>query len=265
MKNTEKRNRTRWAFFGTAPLAEDVLAELARVGFEPERKIETTRITPELIEELGRETWDVFIVASYGKKIPRELLEMPKSGVLNVHPSLLPRLRGPSPIRSAILNNERETGVSIMLLDEELDHGPLIAQKKVSVPDWPPHGRALDTLLAKEGGALLAQVLPAWLKGEIETRPQNHDLATYCEAFKKEDGLINLSDDARANLLKIRAFEGWPGAYTFFERNGKKIRVQILDAHLDGKGALVIDSVKPEGKREMTYEEFLRGGAKSVS
>lgn len=262
MKSPEKINKVRWLFFGTAPLAEDVLAELAKVGFVPERKIETTRITRELVEELGRETWDVFIVASYGKKIPQELLEMPKRGVVNVHPSLLPRLRGPSPIRSAILNNERETGVSIMLLDEELDHGPLIAQKKVSIANWPPRGRELDRLLAKEGGALLVKVLPLWLSGQIEARPQNHDVATYCEVFKKEDGLINLSDDAHANILKIHAFEGWPGAYTFFERNGKNIRVQILDAHLDSKGALAIDTVKPEGKREMAYQEFLRGGAR---
>ena len=253
----------RFIFFGTAPLAECVLAELAKIGLKPERSIESTRITPELIDELSQSKWDVFVVASYGKLIPPGLLSMPKHGVVNVHPSLLPRLRGPSPIRSAILRDERDVGVSIMLLDDEMDHGPLIAQKKVTPPSWPPRGRELDMLLAHEGGTLLAQILPLWLSGQIEARPQNHDIATYCEAFKKEDGLLDLTADAYQNLLKVRALEGWPGTYAMFERAGKTLRVQVLEAHLEGT-TLVIDRVKPAGKRDMTYDEFLRSGAKLV-
>lgn len=250
----------RSVFFGTAPLAEHVLAALREAHLSPKRIIESTAITPELIEELHATPWDVFIVASYGKKLPHEILSMPRHGVVNVHPSLLPRLRGASPIRSAILHDEKEIGVSIMLLDDELDHGPIIAQKKVAVHEWPPHGRELDTLLAKEGGALLAAVLPEWVAGNIEAQPQNHDLATYCKAFKKEDGLLDLSADPYQNLLKIRALEGWPGTYTFFMRAKKKLRVQIVDAHVR-EGKLIIDRVKPEGKKEMAYEEFLRSGA----
>jgi methionyl-tRNA formyltransferase len=261
MMNTTKNATTKFVFFGTAPLAESVLAALANAGFIPARIIDSTDITPELVKELSRTEWDIFIVASYGKILPPELLALPRRGVVNVHPSLLPRLRGPSPIRTAILNDEKDTGVSIMLIDDELDHGPLIAQKKVAMPEWPPHGRALDELLAKEGGALLASVLPLWLSEEIDAHPQNHDLATYCTAFKKEDGLIDLSADSYQNLLKIRALEGWPGTYTFFERADKKLRVQILDAHVEQK-KLVIDRVKPEGKKEMPYEDFLRGGAR---
>lgn len=263
-KKTTKTNNIRFAFFGTAPLAEGVLKELGSAGLTPERIVESTHITPQFVEELKRSEWDVFVVASYGKIIPPELLKLPRHGVINVHPSLLPRFRGPSPIRSAILHDEQEVGVSIMLLDDEIDHGPLIAQKKVAISSWPPHGRALDLLLADEGGKLLAQMLPKWVAGDIEARPQNHDVATYCEAFKKEDGLLNLSAHPYQNLLKIRALEGWPGTYVFFERGGKKLRVQILDAHLDppaGGGKLIIDKVKPEGKREMSYEEFLRSGA----
>jgi methionyl-tRNA formyltransferase len=263
----KKPNEIKFVFFGTAPLSRGVLAELAAAGYSPARTIETTDITPELIGELRVTPWDVFIVASYGKKIPKELLEMPARGVVNVHPSLLPRLRGASPIRSAILQDEKETGVSIMLLDEELDHGPLIAQKKVAVSPWPPGGYALDELLAHEGGKLLATVLPEWLSGALEARAQNDDVATYCKAFKKEDGLLDLKDDAYKNLLKIRAYEGWPVAYTFFERAGKsasrRIRVQLLDAHLEGT-KLVIDTVKPEGKGKMGYADFLRGGAKPL-
>lgn len=268
MMNKKSPSGARFVFFGTAPLSRGVLAALHEASFTPARTIESTDITEELVAELGKEEWDVFVVASYGKKIPPELLKMPKRGVVNVHPSLLPRLRGASPIRSAILNDEKETGVSIMLLDEELDHGPIIAQKKVAVSPWPPRGRELDERLAGEGGRLLAIVLPAWLSGEVEARAQNDDLATYCRAFKKEDGLLNFADDAYHNLLKIRAYEGWPIAYAHFERPGrggagKKLRVQILEAHLDGK-KLAIDRVKPEGKKEMGYDEFLHSGAKPL-
>jgi len=256
-----KKNNVRFAFFGMPPLAEGVLEELALAGFKPERVIETNDISSELLEELRKDPVDVFIVASFGKILPKELIDIPKLGTLNMHPSLLPRLRGASPMRSAILNDEKETGVSIMLMDEQMDHGPLLAQKKVAIDPWPPRGKDMDSLLAHEGGKLLAKVLPLWIAGELETQEQNHDLATYTEKFTKENGLLDLDADAYQNLLKVRAFEGWPGTYAFFERSGKKIRVQILDAHLESN-KLVIDLVKPEGKKEMRYGEFLSSGAK---
>jgi methionyl-tRNA formyltransferase len=283
----------RFAFFGTAPLAIEVLDALERTGFLPslivaapdtnEPRKKTIQFPPEKIWGaahgvevvqpkkidigfvVGMKTkeWEVFIVASYGKILPKALLEIPSRGVLNVHPSLLPRLRGPSPMRSAILNNEKETGVSVMLLDDQMDHGPIIAQKKIAIPDWPPHGSELDALLAREGGSLLAEFLPKWIAREIEPHEQNHDLATYCEMFTKEDGLVDLHDDARKNLLKIRAYEGWPGTFSFFEKGGEKIRVKIIDAHIEND-MLKVDRVTPEGKREMDYEEFLRSGAQPL-
>ena len=155
-----------------------------------------------------------------------------------------------------------------MLLDDKMDHGPILAQKRIPIAPWPPKGKMLDEVLAHEGGRLLAQVLPLWVAGEIEARPQNHDLATYCKQFEKKDGLLDLSADpcltgrrAYQNLLKIRALEGWPGTYAFFTRANKKIRVQILDAHTENS-ALVIDKVKPEGKKEMSYVAFLNSGAR---
>jgi methionyl-tRNA formyltransferase len=161
------------------------------------------------------------------------------------------------------LNDEKNTGVSIMFVDEELDHGPIVAQKAVPLSAWPMRASQLEETLMREGGALLARLLPHWIAGEIDARPQNHDLATYSEKIKKEAGLLDLGGNGYANLLKIRAFEGWPGTYAFFERAGKKIRVGILDAHLQNE-KLVIDIVKPEGKREMSYEEFLRSGARAL-
>ena len=203
----------------------------------------------------------VFVVIDYGAFLPKRLLEMPERGILNMHPSLLPRLRGPSPIRSAILNDEKNTGVSVMLVDEAMDHGPLVAQKKVAIAHWPPLGRELDGILAREGGKLLAEIVPHWAAGEIEAREQNHDIATYSQKFSKVDGLLDLArGDAYQNLLKIRAFEGWPSTYAFFEKGGKRIRVQILEAHIENAG-LVVDTVKPDGKKEMHYVDFVREGA----
>ena len=148
-----------------------------------------------------------------------------------------------------------------MLLDEEMDHGPLLAQKKVPVPEWPPHAEDLEELLARAGVALLADILPLWVAGDIEPQHQNHDVATYSQKFAKSDAQIDLSADPYQNLLKIRAYEGWPVAYTYFEKDGKKIRVQIIDAHIENS-ALILDTVKPEGKKEMPYSQFLQSGAK---
>ena len=288
-QRTVNREKISFVFFGTPQLAVTVLDELEATSLVPslvvtmpdEKKGRGLALTPppvktwaesrditllqpeqlhsNILENVGM-SWDAFVVVAYGKLLPKEILEIPKCGTLNVHTSLLPRLRGPSPIRSAILNDEKKTGVSILLLDEEMDHGPLIAQKPVTVA-WPPHASELERALMQAGGRLLAQILPQWVAGNIEAREQNHDLATYSEKIEKEDGLLDLNADAYKNLLKIRAFEGWPSTYAFFERNKKKIRVQILDAHLDNE-KLVIDKVKPEGKREMSYEEFLRSGAR---
>jgi methionyl-tRNA formyltransferase len=297
---TDKNAAVRFAFFGTAPLSGHILDALSGTGLEPSlivsgpdsvdaRKktpvfppekiwglargiqvVQPSKIDKEFIRMISQSEWDTFVVASYGKILPKALLEIPKHGVLNVHPSLLPRLRGPSPIRSAILTDERETGVSIIVLDDQLDHGPIIAQKRVIVPGWshppkpgeagPPRGRGLDELLAREGGTLLAEYLPKWVKGEIESHEQNHDLATFCGFIKKEDGRIDLRADAYQNLLKIRAYDGWPGTYAIFRSGDIEIRVKILDAHIEGS-SLKIDRVLPAGKREMSYEDFLRSGA----
>ncbi len=302
------KSNIQFVFFGTSEIAVFVLEELLAAGFTPRLVVTTpdTRrgrglrlmpppakewalkhgvgiLQPEQLDDdflpyLSEAHAQVFVVADYGKLIPKAVLAIPPRGVLNVHPSLLPRLRGPSPIKSAILNDDRATGVSIILLDEEMDHGPIVAQKRIPIAGWtdesglarrslgeggPPRAGTLGETLARGGGKLLADILPAWIAGEIEAREQNHDIATYCEKIEKEDGLLDLSADAYKNLLKIRAFEGWPGTYAFFERGGKKVRVGILDAHVEGNN-LVIDKVKPEGRREMGYDEFLRSVARPI-
>jgi methionyl-tRNA formyltransferase len=285
----EMNNQTalNMVFFGTPQISVFVLEELEKKGIIPSlvvttpdkprgRKMkltptevkewaqvrdipvmQTEKITPEFIIELNesapKEGWDVFVVAAYGKLLPEKLLEIPKFEVLNVHPSLLPRLRGASPIRGAILADEKEVGVSIMLIDKEMDHGPILAQEKVELREWPPHGSELDETLARKGGEMLGDVLPKWIKGEITPQEQDHGKATFTKKIIKEDGLVDLNDDSYQNLLKIRALEGWPGTYFFIDEK----RVKIIDAELEN-GELKITRVIPEGKKEMDYDVFLK-------
>lgn len=192
----------------------------------------------------------LFLVFAYGKMLPKNILDIPKFGTLNIHPSMLPKLRGPSPIRTALLQDKPENvGVSIILLDEGMDHGPIVAQKCVKPLTWPLSGKELDELLARNGGSLLAQTIPNWLEGKIKPHEQKHNKATLSKLFKKEDALINFNDDDYKNYLKICAYDGWPGAY-FFE-DGK--RIKITKAHIEGN-KLIIDKVIPEGKKETTYQ-----------
>jgi methionyl-tRNA formyltransferase len=282
----------RFAFFGTPIIAKYVLEELATAGFLPALLVTnpdalvgrkhlltpspvkvwatehqlpvlqpTSLKSPDSLTELTAGDWDFFIVAAYGKLIPAWLLKIPKHGTLNVHPSLLPRLRGASPIRSAILEDERETGVTIMLMDEELDHGPIIAQEKLAIAetDWPLRGRELDERLARPGGRLLASTLPRYLAGELTPIPQDHSDATFCTKISKEMGKLTLDPralptGARAYdyLLKVRAFDGWPE--TFFIHHGQ--RIKIKDAELID-GVFTPTRVVPEGKTEIPFSLFI--------
>ncbi|MDP9249706.1 MAG: methionyl-tRNA formyltransferase [bacterium] len=210
-------------------------------------------IQPEKLtrKEIGN-NFDFFVVVSYGKIIPKEILDLPKLGTINIHPSLLPRYRGPSPIVSAILNGDTETGVTVMKIDEEMDHGPILAQEKINL-SGNESVRDLEKSLAELGGKLLVKVIPEFLAGKIKIAEQDHSHATYVKKIVKADGEINLEDNPEKNWRKFRAYVHWPR--TFFFQNGK--RIIVTDAALkDGK--FVIKNVLPEGKKEITWEEFNR-------
>lgn len=199
----------------------------------------------------------VGIVASYGKIIPQNILDIPAHKTLNVHPSLLPKLRGASPLQSAILL-ESETGVTIMVLDADMDHGPILASQKTD--DWSadlsallPYSDELEKKLSAKGGALLGEILPDWVAGTITAIEQNHADATFTVKIKKEDGLLDLADSPEINLRKIRAYQGWPTAYYFDNEK----RIIIKTAHIEN-GALVIDRIIPEGGKEMNYLDYTR-------
>lgn len=279
-----------WAFFGTSKISVIVLEEMKKQGLIPSLIITTEDkpsgrkmiLTPsevkvwaekegipyiqpqklrgeeveDNIRSQTRDGFDVFVVASYGKMIPQNILDIPRHKTLNVHPSLLPKLRGPSPIKSAILD-EDETGVTIMLVDDQMDHGPILAQEKINI-EWPPYEEELEQIAGIMGGKMLCEIIPRWIDGDIRAVEQDHTKATLCKKISKADGEINLNDAPEKNLRKIRAFHIWPTAYFFYERNGKKIRVIVKKAHLEN-GELVLDRVIPEGKKEMDYRDFLNG------
>lgn len=214
---------------------------------------------PDFLAELGNTEWDLFIVVAYGQIFPKALIEMPRKGSLNIHYSLLPKLRGASPVQSAILGDERKTGVSIIKLVGKLDAGPIVAQASVEPEPWPPTSTELLALLTDEGAKLLAEVIPLWLAGKITPASQDEAEASYCKKLSKEDARIDLAGDPYKNYLKIRAFDGNPRAFFSAQKSGKKIRVGIADAeYRDEKLALL--RIIPEGKKEMSYGDFLRGG-----
>ncbi len=210
--------------------------------------------------KLSADSYQLFIVASYGKIIPKSILEIPKFGTLNVHPSLLPKFRGPSPIQSFILSGEEKTGVTIMLMDDKIDHGSILSSQKLQVESQKLNAKQLEGKLAELGGQMLVDVIPKWVKGEIKPREQDHSQATFTQKITKEDGLVDLQKDSPENIYrKFLAFQPWPGIYYFTEKNDKKVRVIITDMELSESGELKIKKIKPEGKREMDYKDFLKG------
>jgi len=211
----------------------------------------------ETLKNFSSQPWDLFIVTAYGKIIPQLILNLPKLGTINIHPSLLPKLRGATPLHSALLGNEKETGVSLILLDDKMDHGPIIAQKKFllwkdSLSELPTH-KQLEKHLSLLGGQLLATTLPGWLNQTIVPQKQNHTQATYTEKLSANDGLIDLENNPEINFKKIQAFDTWPKAHFFHK--GK--RIIIKQAHLE-KDKLILDRVIPEGGQEINYSDLLK-------
>ncbi|MEK7142199.1 MAG: methionyl-tRNA formyltransferase [Patescibacteria group bacterium] len=283
-----------FVFFGTSEFAVKTLDILIKNGYIPSlvitapdkpkgRKMIMTPppakvfsqkhnfkiIQPERLGDIGEKLFavhpDLFIVASYGKIIPKYILDLPKFGTINVHPSLLPKFRGPSPIQSFILSGEEKTGVTIMLMDEQVDHGAILSQQNLeaelpsglgsSASKW-TNAKQLEEFLAELGGEMLVEVIPKWINGEIKFQEQNHDLATFTKKIAKEDGLVDLEKDTPEIIYrKFLAFQPWPGIYYFVKKDDKDMRMIITDMELKD-GELEIKKVKPEGKNEVSFDVF---------
>ncbi|HRZ30110.1 MAG TPA: methionyl-tRNA formyltransferase [Candidatus Paceibacterota bacterium] len=200
--------------------------------------------------------WDFFLVASYGKIIPQDILDLPTYGTLNIHPSLLPKYRGPSPLETAILNGDEETGVTIMLVDALMDHGPIVAIEKIELND--KNFEQLRDKLAEMGAKLLIKILPDYLDSKLTPQAQDHDQATFTKKFTKEDGSLDPQTPAINRYRKILALNPWPGTYLDYPGPEGKIRLIIKQAHLE-EDKLVYDRVVPEGRKEMDWKSFLNG------
>jgi len=237
---------------------------------------------PDVVAELRALAPDVMVVAAYGHILRAEVLAIPSMGCLNVHASLLPRCRGAAPVSAAILAGNEETGVTIMLMDEGLDTGPILSQ--ATCPISPQDTReSLRAKLAQLGADLMMDTLPRWLAAEdmaneIEPQPQDHGQATYCRIIAKEDGLIDWSRSAVEIWRRSRAYYPWPGAYTYWRGKLLKVlsvevlplwsggeepgRVMALDEGLavaTGAGALLLGEVQLAGKKALSAEAFARG------
>lgn len=221
---------------------------------QPRRLKQRTEEGRLFLEELKALEPDLVVLIAYGNIIPKEVLAVPRFGFLNLHLSLLPVLRGPSPAQYAILEGRTETGVTLMKMDEGMDTGDIIAQKTI-----PLHTTDTATSLYERLGACAAEMIPtdlcAYLNGTLTPVPQEHGRATLTRLIKKEDGLIDWGKTPQEIERHIRAYTPWPGAYTI----SHGVRIKILTAHCASDNRLIIDRVQPEGKRPMSYADFLRG------
>lgn len=239
--------------------------------FQPKTKIELLAISHKLLAIKP----DLGVIAAYGKIIPREILDIPRYGTLNVHPSLLPKYRGASPIQYAILNGDKETGVTIMKVDEEMDHGPVLANSILPIADSDTYDN-LSQKLAILGAELLIKIIPDYISGKMKPVEQDPSKATYTKIIKKEDGKIDWSKSTDEIERMARAYYLWPSAWTTW--NGKILKIlevnvlvgddkKIGEVFLKknelavqcGKKSLIIKKLQLEGGKILMGKEFLNG------
>lgn len=288
-------------FFGTPEFAADVLEKLLNRGLipkaivcNPDRPIGRKKIVtppavkllvlehqlqdptldiailqPEMLDEQFIETLksfspDVFVVAAYAKLLKQNVLDIPKHGTIGVHPSLLPAYRGASPMQTTLLDGVDITGTSLFLIDEKMDHGPIIAQETVQIGTM--NYVMLAKKLAEISGELLAKVLPDFLSGKIIPQEQDHDKATFTKKFATEDGFVDIHDIERAQReggdialvieRKIRALNPEPGTWTMASalcniHFGKEKRIKLLEADVSMEHTLILKKIQTEGKKAL--------------
>ena len=310
-----ENSKLKIVFFGTPEFAIPALNSLVNFGYnivavvtQPEKPVGRARvITPSPIKKIALEknievfephnlkqdeeflkkfehlNPDLCVVVAYGKIIPKKYLNIPKFGFINIHPSLLPKYRGPAPIQTSILNGDQETGVTIMIVDEEIDHGPILAKREFSISKADasptllvgvpagsptqsrrglqfPNYKELEKKLAELGAELLIETLPKYINGEIEPKTQNHGQATFTKMFTREDGRINWGDPPEKIYNRIRALNPEPGTWTIWK--GRIINIKaasVKTSTSQGKPTLGIEIIQTEGKRETPFREFLNG------
>lgn len=217
---------------------------------------------------------DVIVVVAFGQILRSEVLNLPKFGCLNVHASLLPRWRGAAPINAAILHGDKQTGVTIMKLDQGVDTGPTLSQRSTQITPQ-DNAETVFQRLAEMGAELLVETLPSYLAGELTPQPQEDSLATVAPMLQKEDGVLDFNLTAEELARKVRAYTPWPGTFTTWK--GQRLKVhrahaaagrgepgqhtqhEGLPAIYTADGLLVLDELQPAGKKAQAGDVFLLG------
>lgn len=249
------------------PVKEFAAAHNLKIG-QPKSKKE---LLAELKEESGA---DFFVVIAFGMILTEEMLKLPKHGCINIHGSLLPKYRGASPIHQSLLNGDKETGVTIMAMDSELDHGNIYLLKKHEILEKDD----IETLyekLAEIGANILPVALEDIKNGDLTPIKQNHEKATFCQKITKENGKVDWTKSAEEIKNMLRAYKVWPGIFTTL--NGKKLTLLEIEAvdernkagkiFVDqkelkigtGKGTILVKRLQSEGKKEMPAADFING------
>ena len=252
------------------PIKELALKHSLRI-WQPEKLKESDQI----IKEIASLKPDILVVVAYGQIIPKKLLDTFKVGCFNVHPSLLPLYRGASPIQNTLLNGDTETGITIMLIDEKMDHGDILAVKKISLTGEETN-ESLHNDLALDGVPLLLKTIKDYYLGNLKPQPQNDALATFCRLITKDDGKIDWNLPAKKIKSQINAFHPWPGTWTtlsgqrlkifspvkIVNKTGSAGSVELINNEMIiycGQDALIVDKVQLSGKKIMSASDFCRG------
>jgi methionyl-tRNA formyltransferase len=310
-------NDTKIIFFGTPEFAAVVLKSLvgnncniAAVFTQPDKKVGRRQevvfspvkklaiennikvFQPESLRgsgldgEIKKINPDLFIVAAYGKILPKDILEIPKYGAINIHASLLPKYRGASPVQCAVLSGENETGITLMKMNEKMDEGDILAQKKIEIGKNET-ADALLQKLSKIGADMIVDFVPKWTQGKISSIPQAQSEATYCKPIKREDGKIEWSSAVEEISRKWRSYYPWPGIYSILSTKNQPKRLKLLEIEIipdvgagekNGKiieygqevavqaknGLVILKKIQLEGKKEMDVDDFSKGFANFV-
>lgn len=277
---------TSFVFFGTGHFAEGILKTLILQGYAPDFIVTSPDkpvgrhqvLTPPPVKILADahgiktiqpvslktlesldvlkaiiDSVEVCVVADYGKILPQALLDLSPLGFLNIHPSLLPKYRGPAPLQATILSGNPESGISIIKIDALMDHGPLVLQEKITIPNFPLTTQELSDFMSEKSAELLIDVLPKYVAG-IDLAEQDHDVATYTKMIEKKDGEVDIVRDSLESVyLKYCAYHEWPGV--FFMHNGKRVKIKQMSVV---EGLYTIDRVTPEGKNEIAWSEYVK-------
>ncbi len=221
---------------------------------------------------------ELLVVVAFGQIIPGKVLRSVQRGGINIHASLLPRYRGSAPIQWAVINNERETGLTTMFMDEGMDTGPMLLQQKVDILEGETAGELHDRLLSLAPG-LLIKTLEGLAQGSIKKKKQDDSLATYTSKLTKEHGMLDWSWPAERVCGLVRGLDPWPGAFTYYNKTMLKLyRCSVAHATQTGlvpgrirgltergieietgKGSVIIREIQAPGKKRLPVQEFLRG------